>query len=267
MVMTETDSLTSSDFQQQRTSESILEKLPPEAKKWAESLPWNQRRYVLSLCHLLCAATPVMQADFLDDYTANGLVARKLEHRDTQDRVKEYLKKFQINTELNDSILRSYIRQFYIHSAQDVSRQPERYLESALRLVLSTEERTNVFNYILGFEVVKMIFKMSWLQHERLYQIQNNQYYFFNTYIKPIQYAHKINRIVTPTPKIIFFEKRDYFVQKPDLKDKKLIELVMATFITDVVTNLGLSIIRNPDYLVFDYEYIFHPEQESVFSQ
>ncbi len=264
--MAELESLTSTNSQTRRKTESIFEKLPPEAKKWAESLPWNQRRYVLSLCHLLCAATPGMQADFLDDYTANGLVSRKLEHRDTQDRVKEHLKKFHISTELNDSVLRSYIRQFYIHSAQDVRRQPERYLESALRLVLNTEERTNVFNYILGFEVIKIIFKMSWLQHERLYQIQKNQYYFFKVYIKPIQHTHIINGIVTPTPKKLFFDKRDYFVHKPDLKEKKLLELAIATFTTDIVTNLGFSIIRNIDYLVFDYEYIFDLEQEGVFS-
>lgn len=256
-----------SSFQQLRTTQSIFEKLPLEAKKWAESLPWNERRYVLSLCHLLCAATPGMQADFLDDYTANGLVSRKLEHRDTQGRVEEHLKKFQIETELTDTVLRSYIRQFYIHSAQDVRRQPDRYLESALRLVLNTEERTNVFNYILGFEVIKMMFKMSWLQHERLYQLQKNQYYFFNSYIKPVQHTHKINGIVMPANKVNFFEKRDYFVQKPEIKERKLIELVMATFTTDVVTSLGFSIIRNVDYLVFDYEYIYNPEPENVFIQ
>ncbi|HEY9875289.1 MAG TPA: hypothetical protein V6D12_17795, partial [Candidatus Obscuribacterales bacterium] len=58
----------------QRKLDTILEKLPPSAKEWAESLPWQQRSYVLSLCHLMCASSPEMQAEFLDNYTADGLV-------------------------------------------------------------------------------------------------------------------------------------------------------------------------------------------------
>ena len=96
-------------------AESILDKLPPAAKKWAESLPWTQRRYVLSLCHLMCAATPEMQAEFLDDYTATGLVTKRLQDKNTQQRVQEYLTQFHLQLDLNESVLRSYIRQFYIH--------------------------------------------------------------------------------------------------------------------------------------------------------
>jgi hypothetical protein len=251
----------------QRKIDTILEKLPPSAKEWAESLPWQQRSYVLSLCHLMCASSPEMQAEFLDNYTADGLVLKTLQDRDTQEKVKKYLKQFCLKTELNESVLRSYIRQFYIHSSQDVRRQPELYLESALRLVSSTKERNNVFNYILGFELVKMMFQMSWLQHERLYQLQKNQEEFFNNYIKPIQHAHEINGIVSPKSKKTFFEKRDYFVQNPKIPNRKLIELVMATFTTETVTNFGFSVIRHANSLAFDYEFIFNPEQEGVFPQ
>jgi len=243
-----------------RKSNSIFEQLPPTAREWAESLPWQERSYVLSLCHLMCASSPELQAEFLDDYTADGLVLKTLQDRDTQQQVKKYLEEFCIDTELNEFVLRSYIKQFYIHSSQDVRRKPELYLESALRLVSSTKERNNVFNYILGFELIKMMFQMSWIQHERLYQLQRNQEYFFNTYIKPIQHAHELNGIVAPKNKKKFFEKRDYFVQQPKVNTRKLMELMMATFTTDVVTNLGFSVIRNLNYLVFDYEYIFNAE-------
>ncbi|MBD3562199.1 cobyrinic acid a,c-diamide synthase, partial [Planktothrix sp. FACHB-1355] len=97
-------------------SYSILETLPPLAKKWAESLPWEERRYVLSLCHLLCGSTPDLQAEFLDEYTADGLVARMLEDRDTQHQVQKYLFRFYLKTELNQAVLKSYVRQFFIHS-------------------------------------------------------------------------------------------------------------------------------------------------------
>jgi len=147
MVMNEGDNL-----------KSMIQKLPPEARKWAESLPWQHRRYVLSLCHLLLSASPETQAEFLDDYTADGLVSKMLEDRYTKNKVQRYLKQFQIRTNLREDILRSYIKQFYIHSAHDLRIQPDQYLESVLRLVLSVEEKNNVFNYILGFEIMKIMF-------------------------------------------------------------------------------------------------------------
>ncbi|MEO0490696.1 MAG: cobyrinic acid a,c-diamide synthase, partial [Cyanobacteria bacterium J06659_2] len=116
-------------------SDGVLGALPLQARHWLQSLPWAQRRYVLSLCHLMCATPPEMQAEFLDDYTADGLVSRIIQDRDTQQRVNVYLKQFRINTDLSETVLRSYIRQFYIHSAQDMRQQPDLYLESALKLV------------------------------------------------------------------------------------------------------------------------------------
>jgi hypothetical protein len=246
--------------------DNILGKLPAPARTWVESLSWQQRRYMLSLCHLICAAPAEVQAEFLDDYTADGLVTRKLEDQETKLRVKQYLKDFHIETELTETVLRDYIRQFYTHSAQDTRRQPDLYLQSALKLVFNTEERNNVFSYILGFELLKMMFQMSWFQHEKLYRIQRNQEEFINAYIKPIQHAHRINGIIVPRDEGVFFAKRNYFVQTPDISMKKLVELVMATFTTEATINFGFMIIRHPNSLSFDYEYIFEPEPEAIFS-
>ena len=246
-------------------SEGILSRLPPEVRDWAESLPWHQWRYVLSLCHLMVAATPEMRAEFLDDYTADGIISKVLEDRDTKQKVKDYLSDFRLQTELTTPLLRNYIRQFYIHSAQDVRRQPDLYLESALRLVMSSEERNNVFYYILGFELIRMMFRMSWHQHEKLYRLQRNQDEFIQNYIKPIQHAHKINKIIVPKDERLFFARRDYYVQKPVIGDRKLIALAIATFTTEVTANFGFSIIRHSNSLVFDYDYVFEAEQE-VFS-
>lgn len=248
-------------------AKSMLEKLPPPAKEWAESLPWEQRRYVLSLCHLLCAASPQVQADFLDDYTADGLVSKMLLDRDTQQQVEKYLKRFHIETEINQSLLKSYIRQFFIHSSQDLRIKPDLYLESALRLVVSTKQRNSVFNYILGFELVKMMFQMSWSQHERLSLLQKSPASFLKNYIKPIQKSHRSNGIIVPKHEKVFFEKHDYFVQRPNIAEGQLIEMVMTTFSTDTVIDFGFSIIRHPQSLVFDPDYIFETEKEGIFTQ
>lgn len=246
--------------------DSILGSLPPAAKSWLESLPWQNRRYVLLICHLICAAPPEVQAEFLDDYTADGIVSRMLHDRDYRQQVTKCLREFHIDTELTEPVLREYIRQFYIHSAQDAHRQPTLYLESALRLVISTEERNNVLNYALGFELMKMLFQMSWLEQEKLYRLQRNQEAFIQTYIKPIQHAHRINGIIVPRDEKMFFAKRDYYIQKPEISSRKLVELVMATFTSDVVTTFGFSVLRHLNSLVFDYDYIYRPEVDGIFS-
>jgi hypothetical protein len=246
--------------------ENVLQKLPPEAKSWAESLPWNQRRYVLSLCHLLCAASPTVQAEFLDEYTANGLISRLIENQEIRQKVKVNLDRFRIATELSESRMRSYIRQFYIHSAQDARRKPDLILESALRVMVSTEERNHIFNYILGFEIVRMLFRMSWLQHERLYRLQRNQDEFITLYLKPIQQTHRLNQIIVPRDEKLFFARRDYFIQQPDISEKKLIELAIATFTTEAISSFGFSVIRHPDAISFDYDYIYEIDPEVVFS-
>ena len=248
-------------------SEGVLLKLPPEARQWAEALPWSERRYVLSLCHLMVAATPEMRAQFLDDYTADGLISKVLDDRDAKQKVRKYLIEFHIDNDLDTDSLRRYIRQFYIHSAQDMRTQPDQYLESALRLVTNTEERSHVLCYILGFELIKMMFRMSWHQHEKLYRLQRSQEEFIQTYIKPIQHAHRINQIIVPRDENLFFARRDYYVQKPEISEKKLVELAIATFTTEITTNFGFTVIRHPQALVFDYHYIFETDADMIFLQ
>ncbi len=244
------------------TFKSILAQLPPETRQWTEGLSWQHRRYVLSLCHLLLSAPSEVQAEFLDEYTADGIVAKLVQDQRTKQKVEQHLQTFQIPTILNEQRLRLYIRQFYIHSAHDLRCQPQQFLESVLQLVLNPEEKNNVFYYILGFELLNLIFKMSWLEHERLYLLQINQEFFLNTYIKPIQHTHKINNIITPKDERLFFAKRSFFVQKPQVSDKKSLELVMATFTTEVVINLGFSVIRHANAFVFDHDYLFKEEDE-----
>ncbi|HEY9670855.1 MAG TPA: hypothetical protein V6D11_05395 [Waterburya sp.] len=204
---------------------------------------------------------------FSKPYTAEELVRNMLLDRFFHNIVKKYLKKFYIEQELNDSVLKKYVQQFYIHSTQDLRAKRELSFESFVRLINNREEPDDylIYYYILGFEILKMIFQMSWLQHERLYGLQKNQESFIKTYIKPIQHTHRINGIIVPKYERVFFAKRSYFVKKPQIKEKKLTELVMATFTADTVTNLGFLIIRHLNFLVFDYDYIFGEEPESLF--
>ncbi len=253
-------------FRDPLQTNSLFERLPLEVKHWAESLPWNERRYVLSLCYMLCGSSPEKQAEFLDEYTAEGLVSKLLEDIDTIHRIKNYLNWFKIETHLNESLLRSYIRQFYIHSAQNIRGEADDYLESALRLALNPKDKDRIFNYVLGFELLKLMFNMSWLQHERLARLQRNSDNFIKNYIKPIQAAHKIHGVIVPKDEHIFFAKREYFVKKPQLTMAKVTQLILATFTTDQVVECGFSVTRHIRSLEFDYDYVFNPsEPESIF--
>ena len=246
---------------------TILETIPIEVKTWAASIPLNQRHYILSLLfHLISENSPETKAEILDNFTADNLVVKILQDQVPKQLVSRYLTKFRIKNELDEHVLKSYVKQFYIHSSRDLNQQPYFYLDSVIRLVHDAEERNKFFYYILGCEILKMMFQMSWLQHERLYQLQKHQESFLKTYIKPIQYAHKINNIILPKYENVFFARRDYFIKKPRIKTEKLNSLVIDTFTTYTVTNLGFLIIHHLDFLVFDYDYIYNSEPEVIFT-
>lgn len=245
---------------------SIVETIPIEVRKWATNLPLNQRHYILSLLfHLVCENSPEAKSEILDDFTADSLVVKILQDQVPKKLVKRYLRQFNIAKELDEYFLKIYVKQFCIHTSRDLSQKPYFYLESVIQLVHNPEERNKFFYYILGCEIIKMMFQMSWLQHERLYQLQKHQESFLKTYIKPIQYSHKINNIIVPKHENVFFAKRDYFIKTPRIKSEKLNSLVIDTFTPHTVTNLGFLIIHHLNFLVFDYDYIYNSEPECIF--
>lgn len=248
----------------QSNADPIFSVLPKDARIWLEKLPWAQRRYVLLLCHLVSACPHQLRAEFLDDYTADGLISRVIQDLDTQQKVRHYLDKFHIETELTETVLHNYIQQFYMHSAQDARQQTDLYLESVLKLMINSQEKFSMFNYVMGFELIQMMFCMSWAQQERLYCLQIGQENFVRQYIKPIQFAHRINGIIVPRNKDQFFAHRNYFIKRPRLAGKRLVALVMATFTTKTVTEFGFSVIRTPNAFQFDYDYIFGSEPTDI---
>lgn len=235
----------------------ILSSLPDEASEWLTTLPWEQRRYILSLCHLVCATPPEQQAEFLDAYTAEGLLSHIADDADTRRRVNEHLTRFHCKTELNDDTFRHYIRHVYLHSMQDTDQRPELYLETVLMLIGSARKRSSVLCYILGFEILKLLFVMSWSQHERLSSLQVNEDQFIRTFIQPVQQAHKRHNIVVPRGQKEFFARRDYYIQQPDISEQRLVELVIDSFAADDIIEIGFKILRHPNAIHFDYDYVY----------
>ena len=242
----------------------VLSDLPPEAREWLTDLPWQERRYVLSLCHLVCATPSAQQAEFLDAYTAEGLLSHIVDDADTRQRVNAHLSRFRSEAAVDDETVRKYIRQVYVHSVQDARHRPDLYLETALNLMGSAREHSSVLSYILGFEILKLLFGMSWEQHERLYHLQPNQDEFTREYIRPVQEAHKRHGIVKPKGEKTFFARRDYFVKTPSIHPKRMVSLIIEAFTADKIIELGFSILRHPDAVHYDHSYIYETETPSI---
>ncbi|MGC1309828.1 MAG: cobyrinic acid a,c-diamide synthase [Phormidesmis sp.] len=242
----------------------ILSSLPPEARDWLTGLPWKQRRYVLSLCHLVCATPSAQQAEFLDAYTAEGLLSRIVDDGDTRQRVNEHLVRFRSEAAIDDVTVRKYIRQVYVHSVQDARQRPDLYLETALMLMGSAQEHSSVLSYILGFEILKLLFGMSWEQHERLYHLQTDQDEFTREYIRPVQDAHKRHGIVVPKGEKSFFARRDYFIREPKIHPQRMVGLIIEAFTADKIIELGFSVLRHPNAIHYDYDYIYESPEGSL---
>ncbi len=181
--------------------------------------------------------------------------------RELKAQVQEYLQRFHIATVITPEVMQRYMRQFYIHAVQHSPSQSSELLKRIDRL----GHRNQVLAYILGFELVKMLFQMSWQQHERLYDLQRNQEDFLMRYIRPVQSAHRLNQVVVPRDQDLFFARRDYFVQRPKLQPHKLEVLAIATFSAETVLNFGFDVIRHPESFRFDYEQVFEaPELHSL---
>ena len=171
--------------------------------------------------------------------------------------VQQYLQRFCIATVITPEVMQQYMRQFYIHVVQHSPTEAT----SLFRRIDRLDHRNQVLAYILGFELVKLFFGMSWQQHERLYMLQRNQEDFRNRYIRPVQSAHRLNQIVIPRDQDLFFARRDYFVQRPKLSPHKLEVLAIATFTAEAVLDFGFEVLRHPESFRFDYAQVFEAQE------
>lgn len=207
---------------------------------------------------------PPQQRDLFTDNNAPQWVDRILNAAHLHHSVQFHLSRLQRPTELTQTLIKDYIRQFHFHALQDSRREASSFLKSALQLFVSQDDRTPILCYLLGFEVITMLFEMSWQQHERLYYLQHNQEYFFHHYIKPIQIAHRLNDKIIPRDADIFFAKRTYFIQRPALRPQQLKAIAIATFSAETILKLGFEVMRHPRSFIFEASAIFDEPEMAI---
>jgi hypothetical protein len=197
------------------------------------------------------ASAPRTIDEFLESFSDTQEAS--LSDRDLKGQVQKHLDRFQLGISLTPASIHQSLRQFYIHIAQHSRTEAPALLKRMGRL----EHRKYLMAYILGFELVKMLFQMSWQEHERLYHLQHNPEEFRNLYICPVQVAHKLNDLIVPRDRNHFFARRCYFVQRPKFRPNQLEMLAMATFTAESVLELGFKVMRHIESFQFDPTAIF----------
>jgi len=210
----------------------------------------------------MCATSAAHQTEFLDAYTAEGLLSQIADDVDTRYRVNEHLQRFHCEIELNDDTFRRYIRHVYLHSMQAAEHRPELYLETVLILMGSARKRSSVLCYILGFEILKLLFNMSWAQQERLCSLQVHEDDFTQRYIRPVQTAHTQHNIIIPKGEKNFFARRDHYIQQPNIEPQRLVDLIVEVFSADNIIEIGFSLLRHPNSINFDFDYVYKANDE-----
>jgi hypothetical protein len=208
----------------------------------------------------------------LPDDSTTQAIDRILNAAHLNHSVQYHLTRLQRPTQLTPNLIQNYIRQFHCHALQDSRRKASSALHSSLQLFVGQDEDLGsivdhchpILSYLLGFEIITMLFEMSWQQHERLYYLQHNQEYFFHHYIKPIQIAHRLNDKIIPRDATVFFAKRAYFIQRPALRPQQLKALALATFPAETILELGFEVIRHPRSFIFDHSAIFDAPELSM---
>ena len=205
------------------------------------------------------------QSHLLRGYTADKTIDRILNAYNLKTSVEHQLKRLhRPNHSLTPDLIQAYVSQFYLHALQDSRSEASTFLQSALKLFVRQDDRNPILCYVLGFEIITLLFGMSWHEHERLYYLQHHPEQFYYRYIKPIQVAHRLNEKIIPRDADIFFARRNYFIQRPSLRPQQLKAIAIATFPAEAVLKLGFEIIRHPRSFVFDHAAIFdEPEQKA----
>ncbi|MCS6793601.1 MAG: hypothetical protein N3E45_15190 [Oscillatoriaceae bacterium SKW80] len=200
------------------------------------------RRYLLNSFTLFASISPEQQHQILNDLIqAEILNLAKKSQNYIQNKIIEVLKTFGIVKSMQPSEIADYYYRYYLMTGfipEDVTAD---YL-------------SKIIDFILGVEIAKMILSMSFIQQQRLFEIQgnySNQVILFYRYIKPIR-----RKLIAD--KVIKRDKRgEHYYAIPLLTESEKLDYVFELFNMDKILYLGSSA-KN---FTFDKEYIYNQER------
>ncbi len=198
----------------------------------------STRRYLLNTMTLFASISPEQQHQILNDLIQSELfiLAEKTE-KYMYDNIKIILSKFGIDKKLNKKDIAEYYYRYYLITGAI----PEKLTAEFLKILV---------NFVLGIEIAKMIFLMSFVEQQRFFEIQGNystQVILFYRYIRPIR-AKLIKEKVINRDLI-----GHYYYNRPWVGEHEVLDYIFDLFSLEKVVFLG-SCAQN---FTFENDYIY----------
>ncbi len=203
----------------------------------------STRRYLLNSLTLFACISPEQQHQALNDLIQSELLslAQKTQTY-LHDRIHLALNHFGVDEAGESKRIAEYYYRYYL-------------LTGTVPENLTAEYLTHLLNFIVGIEVIKIIFKMSFIEQQRFFEIQGRyavQVMIFYRYIKPARdkliQEKLVNRDVSGS----------YYYTKRGLSEEKILDYIFEVFKLENIENLG-ELAKD---LQFDREYIYKPPHD-----
>ncbi|GAB4352980.1 MAG: hypothetical protein Fur0042_21620 [Cyanophyceae cyanobacterium] len=201
------------------------------------------RRFLLNALTLFAAISPEQQHQAINDLIQSEiflLAEKSLQF--LQRRVKDVLYPFHIAKELEDDDIREYYYRYYMQTGQIPERLTPEYLNVMLK-------------FIVGVELLKTLFRMSFMEQQRFFEIQgkySTQALLFYRYIKPIRRKLARERVTSRDP------SGTHYYQHPKLDEAELMDYIFDIFDLETIVHLG----EFSEKLSFESDYIYAKETD-----
>ncbi len=206
----------------------------------------STRRFVLNALTLFATISPEQQHQALNDLIQREISilserSRKFLHR----RVKDILKPFHIDKEIKDADVREYYYRYYMLTGII----PERPTPDYLNMLLT---------FIVGVEIIQMIFRMSFMEQQRFFELQgkySTQAMLFYRYIKPTRAKLATEKRLNRDP------AGNHYYRRPKLSTAEALDFIFEIFDLEAITYIG----NFSEKLAFEFDYIYaKPTTSSV---
>ncbi len=202
----------------------------------------STRRYLLNSMTLFASISPEQQHQILNDLIQSELInlaeqSKKYLH----ERIAAAFNKFCISQNLGEKDLAEYYYKYYV-------------ISGVIPDGITSESLNKLGDFILGLELVKLIFLMSFVEQQRFFELQGNyssQAVLFYRYIRPIRSKLIKEKIVNRD--II----GNYYYSKPWLNESELLDYIFEVFNLETLLYLG----QTAKNLTFEKEYIYKSQE------
>jgi hypothetical protein len=195
------------------------------------------RRFLLNALTLFAAISPEQQHQAINDLIQFEIIILSDRSREfLRRRVQGLLKRFYLQKNLGENDIREYYYRYYILTGTI----PERLTPDYLNFLMK---------FIVGIELIIMIFCMSFMEQQRFFELQgkySTQALLFYHYIRPIRDKLVRERVVTRDP------SGNHYYRRPTLDHSEVMDFVFDVFDLDRIVALG----EYAEKLAFERDYI-----------